>query len=416
VRHGRRAGAWVLAVASILAACASAESSAPTSPAAATVPAASVATTPADAAPSSTTVPSSAGSVATTDTPGGTPSSDPTSDPAPTSTLLIGDQPPTSPCAFTPPRADGEITWVHDGRLHALADGSGPTCLLDGVDASSAISWSTDAERVLLDPTRTATAKGIRATGFTADVTTVTLSSPSGSATIAVDPATRRLIRHGADGAVTDISFLDTTDVAIYHQSGTRIIAVGTLGSLYGIWLSSNLGTEPKMILSVDDPTTPVTDLALSADGQTLYFVHGFVHLLHIPILDLAELGQSGRNEANLAVSRVDGATAWTIGPCDASGSVVAIAPDADAVDLRTAARSPFADADVTLQPVGWLRGARLVLAVRASGCEGPADVWTWSVAGEFDQIAHDVLAPAVRIAGGPFVDLPNNIEQAAPG
>ena len=198
----------------------------------------------------------------------------------------------------------GEVTWVQDGQLRALADGASPTCLLDVV-------------------------------------------AGKGTATTAVDPATHRLIRHGSDGAVSDISFLDSTDEAIYHPGGTRIIAVGTdAGCRYGIWLSSTL----------EQP-----------------------------------------------------AVAWSIGPCDTTGTVLMSSLIlSQPADLRTMAGSPFVDQDVTLQPVGWLSGYRLALAARPSGCDGPADLWIWSTVDGFHHIAHGALAPAVRLPRGEYRDLPD--------
>jgi hypothetical protein len=311
----------------------------------------------------------------------------------------------------------GEVSWVQDGQLRALADGAAPTCLVDGVAGTSPISWTSDAGRALLDPTRSISASGPHPTGFDASLDTVVLSAPTGTATIAIDPATHRLIRHGSDGAVSDISFLASTDEAIYHPRGTRIIAVGTSDTgAYGIWLSSNLGADPKQILSVEDPTTPVTNLSLSADGQTLFFIHGFVHRLYVPNLILTEIGVAGRDEAHLVVSKLEEAQAWTTGPCDATGTVLMdsnLTPEA--TDLRTIAGSPFTGSTQVLEPIGWLSGYRLVVAARAS-CGGPADIWIWSPVDGFHHVAHDALAPSVRIPRGPFTDLPDTIEQAAPG
>ena len=340
-----------------------------------------------------------------------------TTNSAPVDTFV--DVPPSNPCAFTPPVPMGEVTWVQDGQLRALADGATPTCLLDGVDGASPLAWSSDAARVLLDPATSATAKGKRATGFDPMMSSVVLSAPKGTATIAVDPVTHRLIRHGSDGSVTDISFLASTDEAIYHPGGTRIVAVGTDASgHYGIWLSSNLGKEPKQVLSVADPTTPVTNLTFNADGTQLYFIHGFVHQLIFDGLVLNEVGKANRGEANLVVSTLEGpAAAWGIGPCDATGSVLMtslILPQP--TELRTMTGSPFVDGDVSLQPVGWLSGYRLVLAVRPSGCDGPADLWVWSAVDGFHHIAHGALAPAVRLARSGYRDLPDVIDQAAPG
>ena len=379
---------------------------------------ASPATEPDTATTSQATGTSSDGSI---DVPTATPANDPTASTPPsgdstTSTEFV-DVAPAGPCALTPAVPTGEVTWVQDGQLRALVDGGRPTCLVDAVAGTSPVSWSSDAGRVLLDPTRSATASGIRPTGFEASISSVTLSAPTGTASIAIDPATHRLIRHGSDGAVTDISFLTTTDEAIYHPSGKRIIAVGTSASgAYGIWLSSNLGADPKQILSVEDPSTPVTDLDLSADGQTLYFIHGFVHQLYVPALILSERGIADRREADLIVSKLEDAQAWTVGPCDASGTVLSSTNGLDPTDLRTVAGSPFASGGVTLQPVGWLSSYRLVLTARTTGCDGPADVWIWSTVDGFHQVAHDALAASARIPRGPYTDLPDNIEQAAPG
>jgi hypothetical protein len=336
---------------------------------------------------------------------------------APVDTFV--DVPPSGPCAFTAPVPMGEVTWVQDGQLRALADGATPTCLLDGVDGGSPQAWSSDAGRVLLDPSTSATASGRRSTGFDHTMAAVVLSAPKGTATIAVDPVTHRLIRHGSDGAESDISFLAKTDEAIYHPGGTRIIAVGTdAAGNYGIWLSSNLGKEPKQVLSVADPSTPVTDLAFSADATQLYFIHGFVHRLTMAVLQLDEVGQADRGEANLVVSTLEqGTAAWSVGPCDSTGTVLMSSPIlSQPADLRTMTGSPFVGSDVTLQPVGWLSGYRVVLAVRPSGCDGPADLWIWSTVDGFRHVAHGALASAVRLPRAAFRDLPDVIDQAAPG
>jgi hypothetical protein len=313
--------------------------------------------------------------------------------------------------------AEGEVTWLQDGQLRAAVNGGQPTCLVEGVDGS--VAWSSDAARVLIGSTTAISASGSRQTGFDSSNGTVILSAPTGTATIGIDPATHRLIRHGSDGAVSDISFLARTDEAIYHPGGKRIVAVGTSDSgEYGIWLSTNVGTEPKQILSVDDPTTPVTNVSFSADGTTLYFIHGFVHQLLVSNgLILNEIGQADRQEANLVVSKISNDEAWTIGPCDASGSVLMASPALrEPIDIRTVAGSPFADSSMTLVPVGWLTDSRLVFAARTSGCDGPADIWVWAVGDTFRQVAHDASSASVRIPRGPFMDLPEVIEQAAPG
>jgi hypothetical protein len=351
--------------------------------------------------------------------------SDRTTD-APTTTAapapLPADAEPAGACAFTAPAAMGEITWVRNGQLQALADGGQPICLLDGATTEAAVipvAWSSDASRALIDPSRVGDAKGFHETRFDPSDPAVSLSGPSAQAAISVDPVNRRLLWHSlSTGEERDISFLATTDLAVYHPSGKRIVAVGTNAfGMYGIWLATNRGENPILITSIDDPAVPATNLSFSADGTTLFFVHGFVHGLFVPTLELGEYGTADRHEDHLTVSKIDNARAWTFGPCDSTGSVVMstnLLPDV--VDVRTIEGSPFAGTATTLQPIGWLSGYRLVLAARESGCAGPADVWIWSPVDGFVHVGHDLVAPSVRIPRGPFMDLPETIEQAAPG
>ena len=459
--RGRNVGAWSIALCFILGACSSSRSSTGTAPLSTTggavgSPTASTDTTPAvssaatdapseSSGPTEASDPTESSTVAATeptdtsatetpatdasvpDTSGTDTSGTDTSAAGTTSTSAtptfdsLVEVVPNGPCAFTPPAPMGEVTWVRDGQLRALADDADPTCLLDNQAGTAPMAWSSDAGRVLTDPTSATSASGTRSTGFGATNTSVTLSAPTGTATIGVDPATHRLIRQGPEG-ISDISFLARTDAAIYHPNGKCIIAVGTADNgAYGIWLSSNLGKEPKQILSVADPSTPVTDLAFSADATSLYFIHGFVHRLDFSGLILVPIGDEAHkdvnHEANLVVSKLENAEAWSTGPCEPSGTVMFTADIlGPPQDIRTIAGSPFADAPVTIRPVGWLSGDRLVVASRQSGCDGPADLWIWSVVDGFHHIAHDALAPAVRVPRGPSKELPDVIEEAAPG
>ena len=171
-------------------------------------------------------------------------------------------------------------------------------------------------------------------------------------------------------------------------------------------------------MLSVADPSTPVTDLSFSADGTQLFFIHGFVHQLIVDGLVLNDLGEANRGEANLVVSTLEQpALAWSEGACDATGTVVMSSPIlSQTTDVRMLTGSPFGGSNVSLQPVGWLSGYRLVLAVRPSGCDGPADLWIWSTVDGFHHVAHNALAAAVRLPRGAYRDLPDVIDQAAPG
>jgi hypothetical protein len=310
----------------------------------------------------------------------------------------------------------GEVSWVQDGQLRVRADDAEPMCLVDGVAGEHPVSWSSDAGRVLIDPTTAINSDGARGSGFDVSNTTVSLSAPTASATIAIDPATHRLMHHNLNGSTTDISFLDRTDEAAYYPSGKRIAAVGVgPGNAYGIWLSSNTGGPAKQILSVADPSTPVTNITWSADGSQLFFIHGFVHRLVITGLQLNEVGKADRGEANLVVSKVEDAAAWTTGPCDGAGTILLTTPLGEG-DIRTMDGSPFAGSTAALQPVGFLSGYRLVFVSRARGCDGPGDVWVWSPVDGFHHVATDALAASVRIPRGAYHDIPDVILEQAPG
>jgi hypothetical protein len=292
-------------------------------------------------------------------------------------------------------------------------DGS-KKCLLDGVTSQAPLRWSATGERVLIDPATIEGPAGARASGFDTANQTVSWSTPTGKALIDIDPATHDLIWHSSTSNNTqDISFLARTDEAVYHPAGKGIAAVGlSEDGVYGIWLASNRGENRQLITRIDDPTTPATDLAFSSDGLSLQFIHRAAHRLQLQGLTLEEVGVEGRQEGNLTVSTVEQIDAYTTGPCDGTGSIVG-----NGTDLRAVAGSPFAAGTMTLRPVGWLSGLRLVIAARSSGCDGPADVWIWSSpTNTFERVGSSVSSIAVRIPHGPFEELPPTIDEAAPG
>jgi hypothetical protein len=53
-----------------------------------------------------------------------------------------------------------------------------------------------------------------------------------------------------------------------------------------------------------------------------------------------------------------------------------------------------------SLSPLGWLDAARLVVATRPLGCDGPADVWIWNLLdGSATLLVKNAEFPAVRVA-----------------
>jgi hypothetical protein len=57
----------------------------------------------------------------------------------------------------------------------------------------------------------------------------------------------------------------------------------------------------------------------------------------------------------------------------------------------------------LSLSPIGWLDGARLVVASRTLGCDGPADVWIWSLLdGSATLLVKSIEMPATRTLAEP--------------
>ena len=314
------------------------------------------------------------------------------------------------------------MSWIQDGQLRVIGDDGVPRCLLRVATDTSTVRWSPTGQRVLVDPHTVAGPEGTRASGYNATNQTVSWSQPTGKALLGITEAKGELTwRDSTKDDRKAISFLARTDEAVYHPAGRGIVAVGVDESgIYGVWLASNRGENRKLIARIDDPTTPVSHLTFSVDGTTLYFIHDHadahhVHALQLAGLILTDYVTDPRPISDLTVSTTDSSVAWRAGRCDGSGSVLVTAPTTSpGTDLRSVAGSPFASS--TIQPIGWLSDARLVIAARASGCDGPADVWIWSNTGGFEQIGAGWTSVSVRTPRGPFQELPATIEEAAPG
>ena len=62
--------------------------------------------------------------------------------------------------------------------------------------------------------------------------------------------------------------------------------------------------------------------------------------------------------------------------------------------------RGHAAARDSRLSPLGWLDAARVVIAARPLGCDGPADVWIWNLLdGSATLLVKNAEFPAVRVA-----------------
>jgi hypothetical protein len=257
----------------------------------------------------------------------------------------------------------------------------------------------------------------VRATGFDAADTGVSWSYPTGKALIAPDQADGGLTWHNSRNGndQLDVSFLARTDVAVYHPAGKHIIAAGVgLDGVPGLYLASNRGANARPLVTLEDPSTSITEIAVDPEGCFLSFVHdhGDVYHLHQLLLQ----GLSLINETT-STAPIGGLTqgvvvmdlAWREGDCDG------------VVQTKSYSGSGFLVAEPgvvgrSVSPVGWLDSNNLVVAVRDRGCDGPAEVWVASPDGSGHQVLPTVEAVSVRTVLGFWGELPDDINAQAPG
>ena len=146
---------------------------------------------------------------------------------------------------------------------------------------------------------------------------------------------------------------------------------------------------------------TRIPELAVDASGDALYFVAESNGAWSVQRLDLRELGLANLSDdsapaGRLTVGPAAGSAAWRVGLCNSITQLRV----RDARSGETRSVDPTLPlAGLSLSPVGWLDGARVVVAARPLGCDGPADVWIWNLLdGSATLITKNVEFPAVRL------------------
>jgi hypothetical protein len=329
---------------------------------------------------------------------------------------------PEAACELGEIPTEGEITFVVGSKLYGVRpDGTGARCLASAGGEAGVIQWGPRGDRVLLGPAMVLDATGRRASGFFPDNPGVRWSQPTGTALIAPSLADDRLIwRRSTDAQDRlDISFLDRTDSAVYHPAGKNILSVGVAqGGMYGVFLASNRGKNPRPVATVADPATTVHDLAFDTGGTHAFFLHDHAGEFHLHDLSFPDLTLSDLVTSPLPLSGlvVDDATsiAWRSGACTGTTTTAVWVPES-ATAVQIGVGSPRAR--LSTEPVGWLDGGRLVVMARPSGCDGPGDLW---IATASDSppvlIATGVERAAIRKMAATPADLPGDINAQAPG
>ena len=331
----------------------------------------------------------------------------------PTRVITASDA-PQGECAISALPGQGQLTFAFGDRVYGLNPDATLTCLADLSLTPDVLLWSPDGDEVLLAPQRLLRADGtVVDTGFLETNTGISWSQPTGQALIAPNSANGQLIWRNAGNLDErlDVTFTNGTIAAVYHPSGTRIAAIGTgmNDGKTGVFLASNRGEKAQRLDEAQDGVKP-TELGFDMSGSSLVFVRkqsagGATVVRYLlgsgDLLTIAE--RSGVVPTRLTVSAVDeGDVAWVEPGADGLDQVHA-AVGLEAVDATLVATPAGSSA----QPIGWLPGNRLAVAVRSNGSvTGAFDVWIWTPAGALPVIG-GADASGVRAAHGPWSNPP---------
>lgn len=315
---------------------------------------------------------------------------------------------PDVECAYADLSPGGEVTFVVGDRLYgATPDGTVVRCLAGlRADQRGPVKWSPDGTRALLNASTVYDIAGARFSGFDVANTRVQWEWPA-AAMFSPTSSGRTLVRRDAvdPNLRTEITFLAETVAAVAHPAGGVVVASGEADDgTDGVFVATSTGESSRTLLTVGDPATEspaiVTELAADAAGDVLYFVvdHGTsfsVDQLVFGDLSVTQLS----NEQAPIVQLVSGpsrrSVAWRVGLCN-SVTATRVRDDRTGSAIDVGVGTPIEG--LSLSPIGWLDGARLVVAARPLGCEGPADVWIWNLLdGSATLLAKTVEFPAVR-------------------
>lgn len=288
----------------------------------------------------------------------------------------VADLPATAACSLDEAPPGGEATVVVAGRLYGLGPGwESPRCLIDTAETTD-IEWGPLGDRLRIGnqvrgPDLRIAVDGAGALEWTA---------PTGSRIVAVSP--ERVWKVDVDGSgETDITFLDTTKEVAYHPAGTHLLAIGTdLNGQHGLWLATNEGLDPLLIAF--DEGAIMTEPAWSWLGEPMFVAahsdgRWHVHRVEITLEGgftgpiVVELEESidrltpARHDPVMLAYRQGG----TVGADCVEGARAMV----NGVDL------PEPLSSLTSTPVGWLSTERLLVLAYPEGCDGPADLWSFS-------------------------------------
>jgi hypothetical protein len=160
-----------------------------------------------------------------------------------------------------------------------------------------------------------------------------------------------------------------------------------------------------RPLLTLSNPDEQITELAADDAGDVVYFItdNGVqfrVHQLSLAMLTTDQLDLEQAPIAQLVVGPAWRTVAWRVGLCNDVTQAV-VRDDRSGAALPVGAGTPLEG--LSLSPIGWLDAARLVVASRTLGCDGPADVWIWNLLdGSATLLVKTVEMPATRTRAEP--------------
>ena len=332
-------------------------------------------------------------------------------------------------CAMNAPTQTGEVTYVSDGRLFST-DGKTIRCLSTLQTKPDRLIWNPPGTEALINSDQILLRDGrITATGFLRDNATARWSYPTGKNVIGVAKNGELAKRNPLNLKRTVLSSdMESVDEVVYQPAGTSVTVIGTgidgeddQTTSPGVFAMSNVGGTATQLVR-NETAERVWNLAYDGIGRDLYFLaehpRGEAYAeqtFHVHRYDRADVAPvEGRLSEpftsttpldNLVVSEYDDDWAVRVGKCGASTLHLASGDD-PGIDVRVSG--------ISLEPVAWLPGSRLVVEQREPGvCDGPATLGILEDVVLTTLDTGPVTTAAVRAIRGKAEDMPSELSVA---
>jgi len=318
-------------------------------------------------------------------------------------------------CPAAPATTAATVAFVANGRAWALApDGTGLACLFDVADPGP-FAWGPLGDRVVLanleirglDGAPSRDVQELAPPAFS-------WGRPTGKSVVFIRADGSRLEKiHLGRTAVEDITPIPNVRYlnVVYHPSGLALAFV-VKRRQESLWLSSNVGLEPKRVVFTEVGTT-FGAMDFTVNGKRLLYAaqhnddHADLHTIDLTDTSTAPVLWSGPvGEHILEIHAGPGAStaAFTAGTSCGDSAAMARTPNRPrGLELLPGKERPT-------RAVGWLGGQEVLVA--AGDCDGPFDLFAVDVAsGSATPLVVDVAAASVRTpAPTPPPPLPESV------